>query len=251
MRLFWVILLCIYANALTNEEVLNGIEGRVRIITNNYAPAIIHISGKVTRGGAINPRIDIALDYKKKSFNPLNLLLARSDKEPFTPAELSQIRTVIIGTIGTSEVYIQNIDFDEGVPQLYTLAKAAAGWSGIVFVFFLLCKLLFGRKKSSTYTKVIQKEEYYSDDDDEYIEINDFEELARAADSVLLEILEKADREQLLVALKGSSDELTSRFLSVIDQKEVGKFIRQLENVADVTLKDVLEAQGKVLNSLM
>lgn len=157
MRLFWVILLCIYANALTNEEVLNGIEGRVRIITNSYAPAIIHISGKVTRGGAINPRIDIALDYKKKSFNPLNLLLARSDKEPFTPAELSQIRTVIIGTIGTSEVYIQNIDFDEGVPQLYTLAKAAAGWSGIVFVFFLLCKLLFGRKKARPTQKSSQK----------------------------------------------------------------------------------------------
>ncbi len=241
-------------NATGNDThgVLHGIEERVRILTNNYAPAIIHASGDVRGESVRDLRVAVLMDYKKLPFNPLNVLFARSDKVAFSAGELAQIRSVIVATIGTTQVSVQSADFDADAPILLIFAKSAACWVGLAFAFFLLLKVLFGRRKPAPApAKSAHKEEYYADDDDEYIEINDFEELSRAADSVLLEILERAERGDLLLALRGSSEELTNRFLAIIDQREVGKFVRELESVGDPKLKDVLEAQGRVLGALM
>ncbi|GEM_PF-6948741 len=236
---------------LAQKEILAKLEGEVREITSKFAPALIDVRARLVANKLEKTEIFVLLDYKKLPFSFLQFLTGERQKAPFSAEELRSIYDVLVAKFD-AKITIKQADFfnDEGQYERAVRRNFVAVKYGLMFAVALmltLCVVFLTRRKTRTIVKEVAVQE---GGEDELIELNYFEELAKADDGVILSVYNKAPRNDLLVALKGSGEELTSRFLAVIDQKQVGRFLRDLENVGEVTLKDVLEAQRRVFDLL-
>ena len=74
-----------------------------------------------------------------------------------------------------------------------------------------------------------------------------FEDINPLAAPAIREILKVVDKKDLMVGLKGGSDGLKQKFLSNMSQRAAEAFVEELGYLGAVRVKEVEEAQRKVI----
>ena len=74
-----------------------------------------------------------------------------------------------------------------------------------------------------------------------------FEDINALDNSAIREILNVVDKKVLMVGLKGSGEELKQKFLSNMSQRASEAFIEEMQFLGAVRVKEVEEAQRKVV----
>lgn len=77
-----------------------------------------------------------------------------------------------------------------------------------------------------------------------------FEDIMKLDNTAIREILKVIDKKDLMVGLKGSSDELRDKFLGNMSQRAADAFMEEIQFVGAVRVKDVEEAQRKVVEEV-
>lgn len=74
-----------------------------------------------------------------------------------------------------------------------------------------------------------------------------FEDINTLNNQAIREVLKVVDKKDLMVGLKGSSEDLKNKFLSNMSQRASKAFLEEMQFVGAVRVKDVEEAQRKVV----
>lgn len=74
-----------------------------------------------------------------------------------------------------------------------------------------------------------------------------FEDINTLDNNAIREILKEVDKKDLMIGLKGSGDELRDKFLSNMSQRASEAFLEEMQFLGAVRVKDVEEAQRKVV----
>jgi len=77
-----------------------------------------------------------------------------------------------------------------------------------------------------------------------------FEDIMKLDSTAIREILKVADKKDLMVALKGAPDELRDKFMENMSQRAQDAFIEEMGFLGAVRVKDVEEAQRKVVEEV-
>jgi flagellar motor switch protein FliG len=74
-----------------------------------------------------------------------------------------------------------------------------------------------------------------------------FDDIIKLDKQAIIEILKEADKNDLMVALKGASEELKQKFLENMSQRASEAFLEELQYLGPVKVKDVESAQRRVI----
>jgi flagellar motor switch protein FliG len=74
-----------------------------------------------------------------------------------------------------------------------------------------------------------------------------FEDINSLNNNALREVLKEVDKKDLMVALKGGSEGLKNKFLANMSQRASEAFLEEMQYLGAVRVKDVEEAQRKVV----
>lgn len=77
-----------------------------------------------------------------------------------------------------------------------------------------------------------------------------FEDIEKLDNNAIREILKVIDKKDLMLALKGSADELKQKFLSNMSQRAGEAFLEEMQFLGAVKVKDVEAAQRKIVESV-
>ncbi len=77
-----------------------------------------------------------------------------------------------------------------------------------------------------------------------------FEDIIKLDNMAIREILKVADKKALMVALKGSGDELMDKFLTNMSQRAADAFREEMQFLGAVRVKDVEEAQRSIVEEV-
>ena len=77
-----------------------------------------------------------------------------------------------------------------------------------------------------------------------------FEDIAKLDSTGIREILKVADKNDLMVALKGSGDELKEKFMNSMSQRAQEAFSEEMSFLGAVRVKDVEDAQRKIVEEV-
>lgn len=77
-----------------------------------------------------------------------------------------------------------------------------------------------------------------------------FEDIMKLDNTAIREILKVADKKALMIALKGSGDELRDKFLSNMSQRASDAFMEEIQFLGAVRVKDVEESQRSVVEEV-
>ncbi len=77
-----------------------------------------------------------------------------------------------------------------------------------------------------------------------------FEDISKMDNNGIREILKVADKKDLMVALKGSPDELRDKFLGSMSQRAQEAFTEEMQFLGAVRVKDVEEAQRRIVEEV-
>jgi len=74
-----------------------------------------------------------------------------------------------------------------------------------------------------------------------------FDDIIKLDKTAIVEILKAADKQDLMIALKGANEELKQKFLENMSQRAAEAFVEELQFLGPVKVKDVEAAQRKVI----
>lgn len=74
-----------------------------------------------------------------------------------------------------------------------------------------------------------------------------FDDISSLDNNAIREILKVVDKKVLMVGLKGSGEELKRKFLANMSQRASEAFIEEMQFIGAVRVKEVEEAQRKVV----
>jgi len=77
-----------------------------------------------------------------------------------------------------------------------------------------------------------------------------FEDIEKMDKNSIREVLKETDKNNLMIALKAASDTLKEMFTSNMSQRAAEAFIEEMQFVGPVKVKDVEEAQRKVVDEI-
>ncbi len=77
-----------------------------------------------------------------------------------------------------------------------------------------------------------------------------FEDIIKLDKNAIREILKELDKNNLMIALKGASEELKRKFLDNMSQRAAEAFEEELQFLGPVKVKDVEEAQRKIVDEI-
>ncbi len=77
-----------------------------------------------------------------------------------------------------------------------------------------------------------------------------FEDIMKLDNSAIREILKVVDKKDLMVGLKGSAEELKNKFMENMSQRASEAFIEEMQFLGAVRVKDVEEAQRRVVDEV-
>jgi len=77
-----------------------------------------------------------------------------------------------------------------------------------------------------------------------------FEDIEKLDKNAIRELLKETDKNNLMIALKGASDELKTKFLENMSQRAAEAFEEELSFLGPVKVKDVEEAQRKIVDEI-
>ncbi len=77
-----------------------------------------------------------------------------------------------------------------------------------------------------------------------------FEDIIKMDNNGIREILKVADKKDLMIALKGAPDELRDKFLGNMSQRAQDAFLEEMQFLGAVRVKDVEEAQRKIVEEV-
>ncbi len=77
-----------------------------------------------------------------------------------------------------------------------------------------------------------------------------FEDIIKLDNNGIREILKVADKKDLMIALKGAQDELRDKFLGNMSQRAQDAFVEEMQFLGAVRVKDVEEAQRKIVEEV-
>ena len=77
-----------------------------------------------------------------------------------------------------------------------------------------------------------------------------FEDIIKLDKNAIRELLKETDKNNLMIALKGATDELKQMFLSNMSQRAAEAFEEELQFLGPVKVKDVEEAQRKIVDEI-
>ncbi len=77
-----------------------------------------------------------------------------------------------------------------------------------------------------------------------------FEDIIKLDKNAIRELLKETDKNNLMIALKGATDELKQKFLENMSQRAAEAFEEELSFLGPVKVKDVEEAQRKVVDEI-
>ncbi len=77
-----------------------------------------------------------------------------------------------------------------------------------------------------------------------------FEDIVKLDNTGIREILKVADKKDLMIALKGSGEELKEKFLGSMSQRAQDAFLEEMSFLGAVRVKDVEEAQRKIVEEV-
>ncbi len=77
-----------------------------------------------------------------------------------------------------------------------------------------------------------------------------FEDILKLDNNAIREILKVADKKALMIALKGSGEELMQKFMSNMSQRAADAFKEELQFLGAVRVKDVEEAQRSIVEEV-
>jgi flagellar motor switch protein FliG len=74
-----------------------------------------------------------------------------------------------------------------------------------------------------------------------------FDDIIKLDKTAIMEILKEADKNDLMIALKGANEELKQKFLDNMSQRAAEAFLEELQFLGPVKVKDVEAAQRKII----
>jgi len=74
-----------------------------------------------------------------------------------------------------------------------------------------------------------------------------FDDIIKLDKNAIIEILKEADKQDLMIALKGASEELKQKFLDNMSKRAAEAFLEELQFLGPVKVKDVEAAQRKII----
>jgi len=74
-----------------------------------------------------------------------------------------------------------------------------------------------------------------------------FEDILKLDNNAIREILKEADKNQLMIALKGAPEELKEKFLANMSQRAAQAFEEEMQFLGPVKVKDVEAAQRSIV----
>jgi len=74
-----------------------------------------------------------------------------------------------------------------------------------------------------------------------------FDDIVKLDKTAIVEILKAADKQDLMIALKGANEELKQKFLDNMSQRAAEAFLEELQYLGPVKVKDVEAAQRKII----
>ena len=77
-----------------------------------------------------------------------------------------------------------------------------------------------------------------------------FEDIIKLDKNAIREVLKEVDKNVLMIALKGATDELKQKFLENMSQRAAEAFEEELQFLGPVKVKDVEEAQRKIVDEI-
>jgi flagellar motor switch protein FliG len=77
-----------------------------------------------------------------------------------------------------------------------------------------------------------------------------FEDLGKQKDAVLRDLLRLAHKSDVLLALKGSSQQLKEKFYAVMPKDEREKFKEELRFLGAVKMREIEKAQSRIVELL-
>jgi flagellar motor switch protein FliG len=77
-----------------------------------------------------------------------------------------------------------------------------------------------------------------------------FEDIMKLDNNAIREILKVVDKKDLMVALKGSIDDLRNKFMENMSQRASEAFLEEMQFLGAVRVKDVEEAQRRVVDEV-
>ncbi|DAB36396.1 MAG TPA: flagellar motor switch protein FliG, partial [Sulfurospirillum cavolei] len=77
-----------------------------------------------------------------------------------------------------------------------------------------------------------------------------FEDIMKLDGNAVREILKVADKRDLMIALKGSIDDLKRKFFDNMSQRAQEAFVEEMNFLGAVRVKDVEEAQRKIVEEV-
>ncbi len=77
-----------------------------------------------------------------------------------------------------------------------------------------------------------------------------FEDISKLDKNAIREILKELDKNNLMIALKGATEELKKKFLENMSQRAAEAFEEELQFLGPVKVKDVEEAQRKIVDEI-
>ena len=77
-----------------------------------------------------------------------------------------------------------------------------------------------------------------------------FEDIMKLDNNAIREILKVVDKKDLMVALKGSLDELRDKFMTNMSQRASEAFVEEMQFLGAVRVKDVEEAQRRIVDEV-
>ncbi len=77
-----------------------------------------------------------------------------------------------------------------------------------------------------------------------------FEDIAKLDNIAIREILKSVDKKELMIALKGATDEMKEKFLGNMSERAREAFLEEMQFMGAVKLKEVEEAQRKIVEEV-
>jgi flagellar motor switch protein FliG len=74
-----------------------------------------------------------------------------------------------------------------------------------------------------------------------------FDDIIKLDKTAIVEILKAADKQDLMIALKGANEELKQKFLDNMSSRAAEAFVEELQFLGPVKVKDVEAAQRKII----
>jgi flagellar motor switch protein FliG len=77
-----------------------------------------------------------------------------------------------------------------------------------------------------------------------------FEDILKLDNKAIIEILKSVDKNDLMMALKGASEEILNKFLSNMSKRAAEMFLEDMEVLGPVKKSDVEKAQKKIIEAI-